>query len=193
MPAKQNNHDGPQTLLTLCSTIALGALIAKNLPPEKKSSSRRRSRFDYNSSSHRYQRSRPSRTASPARPRVPPLQDRPYREQRSYIHYPPQHPGDKGETLYIIDQRPLGSGWTGPEVTWEEEDEEEEERRRQQRQRGVPKTSGNGPNRDDKGTPIQGQTRNGAYQVRRYYRWNGEEAGPDEPRTTVEEGWPKWD
>jgi hypothetical protein len=128
------------------------------------------------------------------------LNNAPYHEQRSYVHYAPQQAGEKGETLYVIDQRPLDAGWTGLEATQgEEEQEEEGEHSRRQNPKGMLKKEGRGfrdldkeSDRGHRRTETRDQERSGtAYKVRRYYRWNGEEAGPDEPGTTVEGGWPK--
>jgi hypothetical protein len=185
MSTRRNKHDGPDTMVTLCSTILLGALIAKNLPPKTRSSADRRPNSKCRTASPDRWHQRDS-YPRPRIPRVPPLQEGPYHEQRSYIHYPPERAGETGETLYVIDQRPLGAGWTGPEVaqeTVEDEDKDAEEARvsRQQTRRST--------GQDAKAT----EPRRPSYQVRRYYRWNGEEAGPAEPRTTMEKGWPKWD
>lgn len=127
----------------LCGAIALGALIAHNLPPHKESKPRRREE-------------RPVKHRSPTPPptwrRTPPLIDYDrYREERYYLRY-----GDEeGDLLCVVDQRPIDGSVTGPEV----------------------RRSGEG----------------GRFEVERYYRGDGREAGPEEAGRVVKRGYPKWD
>ena len=136
-------------VLALCTTIALGAFIAHNLPPTPNHKPHRRRRHPQHDSDVR---------PPPAWPKVPPLGDAShYREERYHLKY---GAGDKpGDLVCVVDQRPLDGSVTGPEARQESEADRKE--------------------------------RN--YQVERYYRLDGTEAGPDEAHRIVKRGYPKWD